>query len=188
MSTATATNPVYAAAIQYRLSGLQVIPIRADSTKAPALEEWKPYQDPAAQVDLSVFSRHVGVGVVCGRASGNLEVIDFDDPSLYAGWCELVEERVPGIIQRLTIIQTPRQNEAGQYGKHVYYRCAKPDGNTKLARYVTTEGKAKASIETRGEGGYVVAPGSPAKCHETGRCYEVLAGAGRPADTHDAGA
>ena len=29
-------------------------------------------------------------------------------------------------------------------------------------------------IETRGEGGYCIAPGSPAECHETGNLYEHI--------------
>ena len=36
--------------------------------------------------------------------------------------------------------------------------------------------KPKTIIETRGEGGYFLAPGCPAACHETGRLYEHLAG------------
>src|SRR5262249_11528498 len=31
-------------------------------------------------------------------------------------------------------------------------------------------------IETRGEGGYALAPGSPPACHETSRTYEHIAG------------
>ena len=34
----------------------------------------------------------------------------------------------------------------------------------------------KTLIETRGEGGYTIAPGSPAKTHTTGRPYELLQG------------
>jgi hypothetical protein len=160
----------------YWAAGLQAIPIRTDSTKAPALPAWKPYHDPALRVQISEFDGR-GVGIVCGRASGGLEVIDFDEPSLHASWCELVEEQSPGIIQRLTIVQTPRQNEAGEYGRHVYYRCEKPEGNQKLAHCEQVgQEEPKASIETRGQGGYVLAPGCPPSCHPSGRCYELVAG------------
>ncbi|MHB0955909.1 MAG: AAA family ATPase [Pirellulaceae bacterium] len=155
----------------YWQAGLQTIPIRPDGTKAPALKTWKPYQDPSNRVELHLFAGQ-GVAVVCGRASGGLEVIDFDEPSLFEPWCEQVEEQSPGLIQRLVVIQTPRQNDAGQNGRHVYYRCPEPSGNEDLAFYADK----KASIQTRGEGGYVLAPGSPPSCHATGRCYDVLAG------------
>ena len=98
-------------------------------------------------------------------------MIDFDDATLYAPWCELVEMQYPGLVQRLTVAQTPRP------GYHVLYRCESVEGNQVLARFASDNGQMpKASIETRGEGGYVLAPGCPPECHETGRTYEWLAG------------
>jgi hypothetical protein len=159
----------------YRAAGLQVIPIKTDGSKAPAVDSWKPYQDPANRIDLQLFGGR-GVAIVGGRASGGAEFIDFDDPGLYSAWCELVEDRCPGLIQRMTIIQTPRRNDAGEFGRHVAYRCDHPSGNTDLAFCLDEKGKRKASIQTRGEGGYVLTVGCPPACHPTGRTYELLAG------------
>ena len=54
-------------------------------------------------------------------------------------------------------------------------------GNMKLAQEPGTDpttGKPKATtlIETRGEGGYALAPGSPPACHHTGRTWDHFAG------------
>ncbi|MHB8951805.1 MAG: AAA family ATPase [Pirellulaceae bacterium] len=155
---------------EYRRAGLQCIPIRTDGSKAPTVK-WEPLQDPANSVPLQAFAGK-GVAIIQGRASGGGENIDFDDPSLYEPWCEQVEEQRPGLIQRLTIIQTPRMNEAGKFGRHVAYRCPEPSGNVDLA----FDASGKATIQTRGEGGYVVTVGSPPACHPSGRCYELLAG------------
>jgi hypothetical protein len=58
-------------------------------------------------------------------------------------------------------------------GYHVYLRSVEPPGrNTKLA--VSAQPVRAGShllVETRGEGGYVVAPGSPVECHRTRRPY-----------------
>jgi hypothetical protein len=67
-------------------------------------------------------------------------------------------------VARLSITRTPKP------GYHVRYRCHEIDvpGNTKLA---IDPGTKVVLIETRGEGGYALAPGCPAKCHHTGRLY-----------------
>ena len=56
------------------------------------------------------------------------------------------------------------QTKSGGY--HVYYRCEQIEGNMKLANRPATPEEIKATphlkevvlIETRGEGGYVIAP------------------------------
>ena len=107
-----------------------------------------------------------GIGLVCGHVSGDLEVIDFEDPTLFDQWRPLVEAQAPGLLARLPVVATPRP------GRHVYYRCNSVEGSRKLAR--TADGQTL--IESKGEGGYVLAPGSPDACHPTGRTYEHLSG------------
>jgi D5 N terminal like len=67
-------------------------------------------------------------------------------------------------VARLSITRTPKP------GYHVRYRCHEIDvpGITKLAIDLGTK---VVLIEKRGEGGYALAPGCPAKCHHTGRLY-----------------
>ena len=103
-----------------------------------------------------------GIAIVCGCVSMNLEVIDVDKKNDTKG--KLVQRvklaittEMPGLFERLHIVKTPTG------GAHFYYRCPKIESNQKLAQvYVAEEGvqKKKVIIETRGEGGYVVAPPS----------------------------
>ena len=71
------------------------------------------------------------------------------------------------LLKTLPLIETPSG------GRHLLYRCEKPvSNNTKLAE--TPE--RKTLIETRGEGGYTVAPGSALSCHVNGTAYAFLRG------------
>ncbi len=155
--------------------GLSVIPIRTDETKAPELVEWKTFQSRFPSADeLSSFREGAGVAVIAGAVSGNCEIYDVDDAETFAPWADLVEEHLGhDFFAALTIVKTPRP------GFHVYTRCRTIGGNTKLAQVMLNDGKrprVKTLIETRGEGGYVLAPGCPATCHETGRTYELIQG------------
>jgi hypothetical protein len=161
-----------AAALRYLAAGLSVIPIRRDGSKAPACDTWTPYQDepPTREQVEGWFAgdNPPGVAIICGEVSGSLECLDFDVADLFAPWCRLVDSEAPGLVDRLSIARTPR-------GFHCRYRC--PDlpripGNTRLA----VDPVAGALIESRGTGGYALAPGSPAECHELGRYYTEFGG------------
>jgi putative DNA primase/helicase len=159
------------AALAYRAAGLAVIPIRRDGSKAPACGAWKRHQEQAAdEAQLRRWfggANPPGVAVICGDVSGGLECLDFDAEAeaVFPAWRDLVEAESPGLFARLSVARTPRG------GYHVRYRCPGMPipGNTKLA---TDLGKKAVLIETRGEGGYALAPGCPADCHLTGRLYE----------------
>jgi hypothetical protein len=101
------------------------------------------------------WSRADALAIVTGRVSGNLEVLDFDDPELYEPWADTVRGNVPDLWPRLAVVRT----QSG--GTHVYLRCADGiDGNRKLAVDPARPGGKFTLIETRGEGGYVLAPPS----------------------------
>jgi len=155
-------------------SGFSVIPIKSDGSKAPAVSSWKPYQSQIATPgEVKRWSRNgYGIGIVAGKVSGNLEVIDFDDPAAFECWKKLVGE-LGGVdlLKMLVIVKTPTD------GFHVYYRCSDGvEGNQKLAQRRGSDGKLRVLIETRGEGGYVIAPGSPRKCHPLRKSYKLLEG------------
>ncbi|RPI29821.1 MAG: hypothetical protein EHM61_00315 [Acidobacteria bacterium] len=59
---------------------------------------------------------------------------------------------------------------------HLYYRADGVAGNQRLAFRRASEDAAKVLIETRGEGGYVIAPGSPPACHPSGKSYQLRQG------------
>jgi len=168
-------KPVLHQARQLTESKLSIIPIRDDGTKAPALSSWKHYQTKiAAPKTLNKWfaNGNGGVAVICGQVSGNLEVIDFDDPAAFERWKRLVGELGGAdLLKMLVIVETPTG------GFHVYYRCSDGvEGNKKLAQGKDSGGKLKVLIETRGEGGYVIAPGSPKTCHPLKKCYKRLKG------------
>ena len=141
-------------------SGLSIIPIKSDGSKAPACR-WKKYQsEKPSQEDLRKwFSQKRGMAAITGRVSGNLEVIDFDDNDAFKGWKKTLRELGAGNpVERFHMCHTPN-------GAHVFYRCdAGVEPNQKLAQKLGKEGRPKTTIETRGEGGYVLVPGSPREC------------------------
>jgi len=169
-------NEILAHASRLTKSGLSVIPIRPDGTKAPDLLTWKPFQDEIADpstLENWFESGTNGLAVIGGAVSGNLEILDFDDPETAKEFGKLVEqEGRTELVKRLPLVRTPTG------GVHVYYRCQSTvEGNLKLARKIGPGGgPGDILIETRGEGGYVLAPGSPAKCHELEKPYELIRG------------
>ena len=134
------------AAVAFAHGGLSPIPTLPD--KRPACP-WKVYTERVmSDREIEVHFRNAsGIGIVCGKVSGNLELLDFDDGgSAFEPWLEKVP---PYIRNRLVIESTPSG------GKHVYYRIDGRDyavpGNRKLAM----KEDGHVLIETRGEAGFV---------------------------------
>ena len=142
--------------------GLSCVPIADGMKTTPEGFRWKQYQSEIIKKEdaQKVFSKYSRMAIITGKVSGYLEVIDFDLPGRYEEWRQLLEDNGQDeIVSRLVIETTPRG------GAHVYYRCpGHIEGNQKLAlRFATQEElelkpgeRAKATIETRGEGGLIV--------------------------------
>jgi len=152
------SNEITDKAKEYLRAQLSVIPTKED--KLPALPSWKPYQSQRIKEEEaeSLFSgaNVKGLAIICGAISGGLEVIDVDTKHDTTGslWDELrglIEGNLPELYNRLVIAQT----RSGGY--HIYYRCSSIAGNLKLSTKLNKE----VLIETRGEGGYVIAPPTP---------------------------
>jgi len=126
-------------------------PTHHDKPKAPAVRSWRQYQsEPMDLWDVArLFRDGCGLAVIGGKVSGNLECLDFDEPTLFQPFLEALEQIDPDLAAKLTVrVRTP----SGGY--HLVYRCAKPvDGNLKLA-VGRDQGGKRTLIETRGEGGY----------------------------------
>lgn len=161
-------------ALSYLRAGYSIVPIKLDKSKSPSIS-WKKYQiERMTEEDAQRIWGHSpapGFAIVCGKVSGNLEVIDFDDYAMYEQYALIVNNAGYGdLLNSLTLIQTPRP------GVHAYLRVEPESvipGNSKLAeRRISRE----TLIETRGEGGYVLAPGSPGACHPTGKEYVCMQG------------
>lgn len=177
-------------ALEYRAAGLCVIPLRLDGSKSPAVGSWKEFQQrrPTDDEMRHGFCRPAGIGIVTGAVSLGLEVLDFDQWQVFEPW----RSRVTGIIERLPVVET------ASGGFHVLYRCNRICGNTKIASWEPVDDRSPAAklfpeiaatrqgcnglpikptrIETRGEGGYVVAVGSPAEVHPSRKAYVQVLG------------
>jgi hypothetical protein len=152
-----------------------IVPIKPDGSKAPAISTWKEYQSRrpiTTELDNWFGNGHdYGIAVVCGKISGGLEIIDFDDPNIFPNWYEAVAQAGgEDILAKSLIINTPSD------GFHVYYKCNSIEGNQKLAQRLSEDGKTETMIETRGQGGYALTVGSPKECHPLNKEYEIFSG------------
>jgi replicative DNA helicase len=181
------SNEIKETAKEYLKLQLSVIPTGED--KAPTIK-WTKYESERMkeeEVEALFSGANVkGLGIICGAISGNLEVIDVDTKYDNTGslWDELrglIEDNLPELYKSLVIAGTKNG------GYHIYYKCSSIARNLKLSNRLTTEKEKEETykkeikkgatelqatarkendtvrvlIETRGEGGLVVAPPSP---------------------------
>ncbi len=182
---ATSPKAVFEAAVKYVDAGLSVIPIDAqEPSKSPdprRIRSWQTYQVRLPRPDElrawyergGPFGLAVIGGGVSGRDRGHgLEIIDIDTLELAAPWLEKVEEQVPGLTQRLVMVQSPRP------GRHVYYRCRQFGGSQKLACAPAAGDRPTKNtlIELKAEGGYCLVCPSPRRCHPRNGLYRLFDG------------
>jgi hypothetical protein len=177
MTTATQPGNLSELAPRYLAGGLSLVPCSAE-TKRPdnrllprdeaGRATWAPYQqNPPSEDTLRGWFSHgcksiAGIG---GRVSGGLWILDFDEPRFYPAWLEQVGALADGL---------PTQQTGGG-GYQVWLRCPDPGRNDKLAWAAdeSEETGRRIAIETRGEGGYAIMPGS---LHPSGNTYRAIAG------------
>jgi hypothetical protein len=132
------------------------IPVKT-ATKAPAIEGWKDLQDPAKrptdQEILGWFKEEDNIAILCGRASGNLVVIDFDDNSDCAA--KLLGENIG------TETAVSKTGRTDGKGRHYFFKSGELPKNRKIP----------GLGELRSDGNYVVVPPSR---HPSGNSYEWL--------------
>jgi len=159
------------------IRSFSIIPIKSDGSKAPQCL-WKPYQNKKADIDeLTAWWSNIstcGIAVIGGAVSGNLLILDFEDFDIFCKWLSRgVWFGYGDILKRCAIVLTPRTTG----GVHLYLRLSfEPPGCEKLAMRLTPNKKLATLIETKASGGYVLFPGSPAKCHENNQTYELIYG------------
>lgn len=136
--------------------GLSVVPTQEN--KRPAIDAWKSLQTQRLQFsELETYFKPsvAGVAIICGAISGGLEVIDVDIKHDTTGklWEELSELLRTYLFEETYSSLVIAKTKNG--GFHIYYKSDSIPGNIPdLARNNLKE----SLIETRGEGGYVVAP------------------------------
>lgn len=135
----SSSPPMLEAALKYLQGGYSVIPLHG---KKPLLDEWKQYQTqrPTEQEVQGWFQQwpQAGLGLICGKVSGGLAVLDIDDPQL-----------AQTLMERESTTGTPRVKTPSG-GLHLYLR--ETQGQSRSGPLVPGVADLKA------EGGYVVAP------------------------------
>lgn len=144
------------AALAYAALGLSIIPLDG---KRPALTMWTAYQQAAASPETIRAWGSAGllknIGIVCGKVSGNLVVLDLDGAAGYPAFAATF----PALAETYTVAS------GGGVGKHVYFYA------DSLPSSVKAMGTPIGNLELCGEGRQVVAP--PSIHPTTGQPYRV---------------
>lgn len=153
----------------YRRNGLSVIPIKADGSRAPAFNGWRAFSDrlSSGREILWWFGcprDRFAIGLPGGRA-GQVVFPDFEAVEVFKQWMQLIPSSLMGKVAASPQVATPNG------GRHVYARCA---GDPPPGQVYARRSDGKTLVEVRGAGHQVLAPGSPARAHPTGRPYEFL--------------
>lgn len=167
-------------------AGVSVVPIQANGTKRPT-RDWSILQRTRlTRSEVEHYWRDgqdVGVAVICGAISGNLEMTELESAATTAEALKKIEYQceLRGVLDLWESLLFQGYAELTPSGGfHFLYRI--PDheipGNTKLAQQPdpTNNGILKTLAETRGEGGYVIVAPSGGKCHPTGDDWSTVAG------------
>lgn len=172
---------------QYLDLGMSLIPVREKDektpsgilkkAKAPFVNTWTecqtiPKTEPQLWHEMTEKYHTDSVALICGKISGNIEVIDVDVkyyPGIDAILFLDIQKLYPNIWDKLLINKTP----SGGY--HLIYKVSGEDvpGSKKLAGRLEAIPDSKKTkpinfIETRGEGGYIVVPPSEGYSHHLG--------------------
>jgi len=166
------SNPLQnteSAALAYAAAGLSVLPLVLPEKKPIEKFRWKHLQQsiaPQDEIKHWYSIPNIQVGIICGKVSGSLEGLDFDEKyniypeTLFNRFKALVNRIAPGLITKLVIEKTFTN------GYHLFFKCNVIEGNQKLAQRPPTDTEIasakkeglkagpKTLIETRGEGGY----------------------------------
>ncbi|WP_322753296.1 bifunctional DNA primase/polymerase [Frankia sp. Cas3] len=181
-------------------AGLCLIPVAADGTKRPDVA-WAPFlatrSTPDQHDQWFGTGRPVGIGVVYGKVSGNIEMIEFEGRAIAEGVLDEVTNvmHASGLGDVWQAITTGWVTRSPSGGLHFRVRI---DGdsvpaNLKLAarparddEYTPDERQRIAGnphaqikrilVETRGEGGYGIVEPSGGTVHASGKPYIRIAG------------
>ncbi len=120
-----ATRPPF---LEYRAAGLSCIPIKGDASKAPAVSSWKKYSKQiATEAECKRWGEKApGIAIIGGAVSGNLEILDIDEPEIASSFIAAIKLQDPDLLPKLCRIRTPRRNWRDREGGHLIYRSETP--------------------------------------------------------------
>lgn len=160
-------------------AGFAVIPVKADGTKAPAIE-WKQFitkRPDRERVEAwfdSMRGGYLGLGVITGATSGGLEMVELEGraSSSMPDLTDVADNSGLGDLWRTVTNGWVELSPSG--GWHFHYRVTDTPvaGNTKLARAADK----LVLAETRGEGGFVVVAPTPGTHHPSGKPWLRMVG------------
>ena len=175
------TGEILRTALEFAANGICAVPVATDGSKRPALTHWKQYQNqlPTPEELLTWFSNAEGVGVICGKVSGNLEMLELEGRAvadkLHLDLKEMAHNA--GLSDVWDRINNGYVEVTPSGGLHWLYRIdGEVPGNTKLARRPGENGGVDVLAETRGEGGFVIVAPTNGTCHPSGGKWEMLVG------------
>ena len=168
-------------ALEFANQGICVVPVATDGSKRPAIASWKQYQEtmPTTSELMTWFAGAEGVGVICGKVSGNLEMLELEGRAvadkIHLDLKEMANNA--GLSDVWDRINNGYVEMTPSGGIHWLYRIQGiVPGNTKLARRPGENGNIDVLAETRGEGGFVIVAPSGGTCHPSGGSWKMLVG------------
>jgi len=169
-------------ALRFLAQGISVVPTANDGSKRPAFA-WQGFQEhlPIADELLMWFKDGVdGIGVITGKVSGNLEMLELEGRAV----AEKMHLEIAEIANNSGLGDLWQRLNAGYVeltpsgGLHWLYRVSDGTlpGNTKLARKPGENGGVDVWAETRSEGGFTITAPSGGATHPSGGSWTLIGG------------
>ena len=175
-------NATLTTALRFLAEGISVVPVANDGSKRPALS-WQKYQEqlPTADELLLWFKHDVdGIGVITGKVSGNLEMLELEgravSQKMHLDIAEIANNSGLGELWHRLNAGYVEITPSG--GLHWLYRVIDGEipGNTKLARKPGENGGVDVFAETRSEGGFTITAPSGGSTHPNGGNWTLIGG------------
>ena len=166
---------MYATAVAALACGLSVVPPAQDGSKRPDADSWAPFQEAPPTIDqLDKWyegAGRTGVGIVTGKVSGGLEMLEFEGRARHL-LPELEELcRAAGLGDLLRVIVNGYCETTPSGGVHLLTLTDEP----KTERLAVNEA-GQVLIETKGEGGYCIVSPTFGAVHPTGKPWTLTHG------------
>jgi len=175
-------NELLPIALRFLKEGISVVPTANDGSKRPAFA-WQGFQEhlPIADELLMWFKDGVdGIGVITGKVSGNLEMLELEGRAvaqkMHLEIAEIANNSGLGDLWDSLNAGYVELTPSG--GLHWLYRVSDGTlpGNTKLARKTGENGGVDVWAETRSEGGFTITAPSGGATHPSGGSWTLIGG------------